>query len=224
MLCQEGIDEMTEQSSETIVRKWRKPKQARSLERVNRILEMAAAIFVEQGYTAATTKQIAAEAEVPIGTLYQFFPDKTAILQALAEQYTDLLNQQLQVFETEAMMQLPLSEYVNRLTQGIDGFFRENPGYRATFVEITTSMPEINEATDNQLVQAFVRIFSKLNDVLSAEDCEAIAFVLVKAMGNLLWISSGQAPDFRQRLVQETQRLAFNYLKSYFPEEKHVGE
>ncbi|MEO0534486.1 MAG: helix-turn-helix domain-containing protein [Cyanobacteria bacterium P01_A01_bin.123] len=65
---------MTEQSSETIVRKWRKPKQARSLERVNRILEMAAAIFVEQGYTAATTKQIAAEAEVPIGTLYQFFP------------------------------------------------------------------------------------------------------------------------------------------------------
>ena len=86
---------MVEQAASAISRKWRKPKQARSLERVNRILDVAEVIFIEQGYAAATTKEIAAVAEVPIGTLYQFFPDKEAILQALAERYSDLLDQQV---------------------------------------------------------------------------------------------------------------------------------
>ena len=94
---------------------------------------MAEAIFIEQGYAAATTKGIAAVAEVPIGTLYQFFPDKEAILQALAERYSDLLDQQVQVFATEAMLVLPLSEYVRQLVEGVDTFFLENPGYRAVF-------------------------------------------------------------------------------------------
>ncbi|MEM8809008.1 MAG: TetR/AcrR family transcriptional regulator [Cyanobacteria bacterium P01_G01_bin.38] len=208
---------MTEKSSGAIVRKWRKPKQARSLERVNRILDVAEAIFVEQGYAAATTKEIAAVAKVPIGTLYQFFPDKEAILQALAERYTDLLNQQLQSFETEAILALPLSEYVRQLIEGINTFFTKNPGYRAVFVEITTIMPETEEAGDQQFIQTLAGILPKLNSAFSPEDCDAIAFVLVKAVGNLLWIASGQTPAFRQRLVQETQQLAINYLQSYFP-------
>jgi AcrR family transcriptional regulator len=210
---------MTEKSSEAMVRKWRKPKQARSLERVNRILDVAEAIFVEQGYAAATTKEIAAVAGVPIGSLYQFFPDKEAILQALAERYTDLLNQELQGFETEAMLALPLSEYLQRLIEGINTFFTDSPGYRAVFVEITTIMPETEEAGDQQLIQTMTRILPKLNPAFSPEDCDAISFVLVKAIGNLLWIASRQAPAFRQRLVQETQQLALNYLQSYFPSE-----
>ena len=207
---------MVEQAASAIARKWRKPKQARSLERVNRILDVAEAIFIEQGYAAATTKEIAAVAEEPIGTLYQFFPDKEAILQALAERYSDLLDQQVQVFATEAMLVLPLSEYVRRLVEGVDTFFLENPGYRAVFVEITTTMPETEEAGDQQLIQTMTGILPKLNSAFSPEDCEAIAFVLVKAIGNLIWIASGQPPAFRQRLVQETQKLCLNYLQSHF--------
>jgi len=60
----------------------RKPRQARSQERVNRILDVAEKLFASQGYAATTTNAIAAQAQVPIGSLYQFFPDKTAILKA----------------------------------------------------------------------------------------------------------------------------------------------
>ncbi|MBE9029496.1 TetR family transcriptional regulator [filamentous cyanobacterium LEGE 11480] len=208
---------MVEKSADNASRAWRKPKQARSLARVNRILDVAEAMFVRDGYAAATTKQIAAEAKVPIGSLYQFFPDKSAILQALAERYTDLLNAQLQQFDTEALLSLPLPEYVQRFNESIDQFFADNPGYRATFIEITTSMPETDEAMDRQLIQTFTRILPKLNDTLSKADCEAIAFVLVKSVGNLLWVASGQTPEFRQRLVRETQQLTLNYLQSYLP-------
>ena len=208
---------MVKKLSETVDRQWRQPKQARSLERFNRILAIAEKLFVEAGYKATTTKEIATQAEVPIGSLYQFFPDKSAILQALAERYSDLLNQQLLEFDTPEMAQASLSDYVVRLVEGIDQFFVDYPGYRAIFMEIVIVMPELDEAGDAQLVETLAALLAKRDASLTGEDYDAIAFVLVKAMGNLLWVSLGQAPHFRQRLVIETKRLALNYLQSYFP-------
>jgi AcrR family transcriptional regulator len=77
------------------------PRQERSRRTVARILDAAAHIFHEQGYSGATTNDIADEAGVSIGSLYQYFPNKDALLLALAHQHiesaaaglTDLLGQ-----------------------------------------------------------------------------------------------------------------------------------
>ncbi|MEM6436234.1 MAG: helix-turn-helix domain-containing protein, partial [Cyanobacteria bacterium P01_D01_bin.115] len=61
----------------------KQPKQQRGKERVEKILEAAAAVFDEVGYEAATTHLIAAKAETAIGSLYQFFADKAAIFKAM---------------------------------------------------------------------------------------------------------------------------------------------
>lgn len=63
------------------------PRQQRSRETVERILEAAAHIFNERGYTEATTNEIADEADVSIGSLYQYFPNKDALLLALAHKH-----------------------------------------------------------------------------------------------------------------------------------------
>ena len=76
----------------------RKPVQARSQERVRRILDVAEDLFATQGYAATTTKEIAAQSQIPIGSLYQFFPNKAAIVQALFVRYNDLLHQRLALF------------------------------------------------------------------------------------------------------------------------------
>ena len=62
-------------------------RQQRSRETVERILEAAAHIFNERGYTEATTNEIADEADVSIGSLYQYFPNKDALLLALAHKH-----------------------------------------------------------------------------------------------------------------------------------------
>jgi AcrR family transcriptional regulator len=59
------------------------PRQDRSRETVRAILEAAARIFEEEGVGRATTDRIAARAGVSIGSLYQYFPDKEAILTTL---------------------------------------------------------------------------------------------------------------------------------------------
>jgi AcrR family transcriptional regulator len=65
------------------------PRQRRSAETVDRILDAAARIFDERGYRATTTNHVAEAAAVSIGSLYQYFPNKDALLVALAERHID---------------------------------------------------------------------------------------------------------------------------------------
>ena len=198
----------------------RKPRQARSQERVKRILDVAEDLFASQGYSATTTNAIAARAQVSIGSLYQFFPDKTAILRALALRYAEMLHQELAAINETELVALSLSDYVDRLIDTTDRFFTENPSYYAIFMEVQGTiheLAEIDEITDAKLIQDLANSLAKRDARLTPADCEAIAFVLVKAIGTLLWLSLGQEKLFRERLVTETKRLTLKYLQSYFP-------
>jgi AcrR family transcriptional regulator len=65
------------------------PRQERSRRTVERILDASARIFHEQGYSAATTNDIADEADVSVGSLYQYFPNKDALLVALTSRHIE---------------------------------------------------------------------------------------------------------------------------------------
>ena len=65
----------------------REPNQRRSRERVERILAAASALIAEKGSDAMRMGEVAAKAGVSIGSLYQYFPDKAAIILRLAERY-----------------------------------------------------------------------------------------------------------------------------------------
>lgn len=64
-----------------------KPRQARSAARVEHLLDVAEEVFEDVGYDSATTNLVAARADVPVGTLYRWFPDKSALAEALADRY-----------------------------------------------------------------------------------------------------------------------------------------
>lgn len=67
----------------------KQPRQQRSVETRQAILDAAARVFAEYGYAAGTTNRIAAAAELSIGSLYQYFPNKDAILSALTDAHVD---------------------------------------------------------------------------------------------------------------------------------------
>ncbi len=67
----------------------RTPVQRRSTATVEAIVEAAAQVFERHGYAAGTTNRIADRAGVSVGTLYQYFPNKDAILVALIERHLD---------------------------------------------------------------------------------------------------------------------------------------
>lgn len=67
----------------------RKPTQARGKERVRIILAAALELFRENGIEDVTTNEIAERADVPIGSLYRYYPNKDTIIVALTELATD---------------------------------------------------------------------------------------------------------------------------------------
>ena len=197
----------------------RQPRQARSQERVDQILDVAEKLFISEGYNATSTKAIAAHAQIPIGSLYQFFPDKAAILYKLAERYNQQLHNLLMELDTPDRRRLPLSAYMEQVIDMVDRFFTDYPGYHAIFMSVQGSLPElesIDAAADSQLIQDLVMLLSQYSPELKSADYEAIAFVLVKVIGNLLWTSLSQEKLFRERILIETKRLILNYLENYF--------
>ncbi|MEV5912417.1 TetR/AcrR family transcriptional regulator [Streptomyces chartreusis] len=65
----------------------RTPQQARSKARLARVLQAAERVLIHEGAQALTTTRIAAEAKVSVGSLYQYLPDRDAIVDALAAGY-----------------------------------------------------------------------------------------------------------------------------------------
>ncbi|UBU09211.1 TetR/AcrR family transcriptional regulator [Nonomuraea gerenzanensis] len=67
----------------------KQPRQVRAELTRKRILEAAAHVFAEYGYAAGTTNRIAERARVSIGSLYQYYPNKDAILLELVRGHLD---------------------------------------------------------------------------------------------------------------------------------------
>jgi transposase-like protein/AcrR family transcriptional regulator len=68
----------------------RQPQQKRGKQRVEKILVAAAEVFAEAGFAAATVQQIADRSSTAVGSIYQFFPDKLAIFNALFAEHLRL--------------------------------------------------------------------------------------------------------------------------------------
>jgi len=67
----------------------KQPRQARSRDTVKAILKAAAQVFASRGYAKTTTNHVAQRAGVSIGSLYEYFPSKDALLVALADEHID---------------------------------------------------------------------------------------------------------------------------------------
>ncbi|MGH8375043.1 MAG: TetR/AcrR family transcriptional regulator [Pseudomonas sp.] len=77
--------ETLEQPAAQAVR--RKPTQQRSRERQERILAMATQLIADKGSDQLKMSEIAERSEISIGSLYQYFPDKSSVIRTLAERY-----------------------------------------------------------------------------------------------------------------------------------------
>ena len=95
----------------------KQPVQQRSRHTVDAILEAAVQVFESHGYAAGTTARIAARAGVSVGTLYQYFPNKDAILAALAERHLD----EIAAFSDAALSRLAAGGALPALPALVDG-------------------------------------------------------------------------------------------------------
>ena len=77
------------QRSQVLLEPRKRPVQARSTASVNAILEATIQVLLRVGKERLTTTRVALRAGVSVGTLYQYFPNKSALLQAVLQRHLD---------------------------------------------------------------------------------------------------------------------------------------
>jgi AcrR family transcriptional regulator len=188
-------------------KKRRIPRQARASETVTLILEAAAQVLEAGGLDAFTTNSVAERAGVSIGTLYQYFADKKAILLALAQQ---------EVRSTLAELQRPdghqsPEERVRYTVRTIINAFRGRLRVRRAVVQaIVAQGLGIEMMTP---VAVFIANYPRSRiPALTAEQ----VFVLSRALlGTIRAAVLEEQPFFRSRAFEdELVRLGASYLMS----------
>src|SRR5579859_7070924 len=100
------------------------PTQARSRERLQRVLDTADELLAREGASAFTTTRIAEVAGVPVGSVYRFFDDKEAIVEALAVRYWDEFDGVVAALAEACADGAPLGSPSASVLQALAGGFR----------------------------------------------------------------------------------------------------
>ena len=127
----------------------RAPVQRRSAVRVERMLDAAAGLLDEVGLEALTTSAIAARAGVSVGSLYQFFPDKHAVVESLARRSFERFSARLDSISTQdwrAAVDAVVDRYV--------AFSRDEPGFLVLSFGGPFGVQALDPQDDNNAVVA----------------------------------------------------------------------
>jgi AcrR family transcriptional regulator len=191
----------------------RVPVQVRSVARVQRMLDACADLVDEVGYEALTTTLLAERAGVAIGSVYQFFPDKRAIVQALTLRNLEAYLQRI----SDRFGRAEFGHWWEGVDAAIDEYIamhREVPGFRTLHFGDVVDVHLLDEERDNNTIIA-ERLAGMLVDHFGAAAGSRLDFALaiaVEAGDALIKLAFRRHPDGDPTVLAEAKALIREYL------------
>ena len=204
----------------------RRPMQRRSAERYERILNVCAELLDEVGFAGLTTTAVAKRAEVPIGTVYQFFADKSALVHALAarnlQNYMDRLSRRYEAAEPtslEGVVEVAIDEFVD-MRRTLPGFGVLDFGAGGKWVDSDPrDLYLLDDTVDNNT--AVARRLRNLTPFLQGsgndDELELALRVTMESADAVLQLAFRNDPDGDPALIAECKKLLISYLSRYYP-------
>jgi AcrR family transcriptional regulator len=179
----------------------RKPVQQRSAKRVEQMLEACAALIDEFGYDGVTTTLIAERAGVAVGSLYQFFPDKRAVVQALTQRNLDHFMAEI----GQRLDEVQLEHWWDGADLVFDCYvrmFREVPGFsRIRFGDVVDIRLIADEGANSVIADGLAGLISEKFDV-PIEELRLPVAVAIEIADGILDLA------FRRKLFEEDAAIA----------------
>lgn len=202
----------------------REPQQARSRARLATLLDAAERLLVREGPEALTTTRIAAEADVSVGSLYRWFPDKAAIVDALTRRYLAEFETTIEELATAA----PTAAWDDPAGMLMDVFAHRGvsqPGYRALWLgrQFSEELQAADRANKAILAHGVHRILVAIGLVADSEEAATACRAGVLAADALLHEAFRLDPDGDPELMAEGKELLRAYLRTAarrFPPER----
>jgi len=191
----------------------RMPMQARGKKRVDEILDATAAIVKEEGLARLTTNLVAERAGVPIGTIYQFFPNKAAILVALEQRFVDRVTAALDALLQSVGTGLSL---MDRLIDDMARLWREDEALMLNWHALRTE-PQFAalEAESVKIVAHRNAALLERMGVVPPARRDFVGAILQEWISAHLDFAAKLSPAKRREAVKELKRMVRAYLQSY---------
>ncbi len=161
----------------------KRPRQRRSIETVDAIVEAAARVFAERGYAGGSTNRIALTAGVSIGSLYEYFPNKGSILVAVAERHLGRM-----IADVERLLERaqagcePLEPLLRRFVLAMLEVHERDPALHHVVFAEAPHPPELHECvlqSEERLAHSWLSILQQLGDA-RVRDADTAAHLIVQ--------------------------------------------
>lgn len=188
------------------------PAQARSRATFDALIQAATYILTEQGWDGLTTNAIAERAGVNIGSLYQYFPNKQAVIAELQRRHAEVIHTELQ----QALEHLPQQPSLrSAVAQIIELVVREHQIAPALHKAITEELPRAarcRQANDEGLRHQFLTALKPFME--NVPDPDLAIYILDIAIHAIIHHATADRPELlgQSALIAELTSLFERYL------------
>jgi len=191
------------------------PTQARSRERLRRVLDAADHVLISDGAGAFTTTRIAEVAGVPVGSVYRYFPDKEAIVEALATRYWSEFAD-LVAAAAHADEQSPVRDPAGAVLDALAAGFRARPGFLALWYGGLRSerVRDVTRPTRDAIAGSVRRILVVHWPQAPARERAAVARMVVLAGDGLLREAFRRSPRGDRQVLAESRVMLDAYVRT----------
>ncbi|MFN9356723.1 MAG: TetR/AcrR family transcriptional regulator [Alphaproteobacteria bacterium] len=191
----------------------RKPKQQRSQATVATIITAGARVLARKGWAGFTTNAVAARAGVSIGSLYEYFGDKQALVDAIADAH--IAHGELLVEQARALAsgQLSPRDLVDVLVEGAIALHADDPDLHRVLSSDVPLSPQIRQRVARLRAGLVELVLASLRGQVSEPRIAAQLLVdVTDSIVHRWWVEDNGRPGDPHRLAAELKTLLGAYL------------
>ena len=194
------------------------PTQQRSQLTVAALLKATAHILVKEGYESASTNRIAAAAGVSIGSLYQYFPSKEALVAAVVDRHMQEMLELLRA-AVDRVREQPVEAATRELVKVMIDAHRVDPRLHRALVEQVPRVGRLENvrAIDREAYTLIRAYLEAHRDELRVADLDVASFVCVATVEALTHAAVVNRPEVLSDksgvFAEEVTRLVVGYLR-----------
>ncbi|MDG1163772.1 MAG: TetR/AcrR family transcriptional regulator [Porticoccaceae bacterium] len=191
------------------------PVQKRAQERRNLILGVTAELLEEVGQDDLTTILVAKRAGVSVGTLYHYFPNKYAIMYALAEQWVGEMDVALQVLEAEPVESYSVKRFVESSAERMLAVYTNQQGL-LPLVQAMYGVPELKELDlihDELIITSMARMFKRMDISNKAHELARLGRTYLELSHTLIIVALNQNKADAEKTLSELKFLNLSLLE-----------
>ncbi len=197
----------------------RVPLQERSRERASRIFEAAANEFAERGVEAATIEAIAERAKTSVGSIYQFYPNKLALYEAIGDKYLEEVRALFAMLVSADAIVVPWRTIISATIDAFAELHRTSVTFRAVWSNIIYSRRffDAGQALNRELAERAESVFARLAKAKNYPPAQRklLATVVIETMSAMLLIATDKPRAQAKPLLEESKVLIERYLAPY---------